>query len=477
MADECTAGPGVAWDPADPVAGEVRWRRGPVPSCPVRFTTSEIAAATGGEVFGRETEVEGASIDSRSLTVGQLFVPIVAGRDGHDYIGTAVAEGAPAYLTSGPIGAATAVRVDDTARALTDLGRRARGRLAGEVIGITGSVGKTSLKDLLRAVAGTTWSTHASVGSFNNELGVPLTLVDAPDDAGVVVVEMGARGIGHVAELCEVARPSVGVVTVVAGAHLEHFGSLAAIAAAKGELVESVPASGLAVLNADDELVAAMASRTEARVLTFGRHHGEVRADHLEVDDQLRARFVLRSPWGPVHVLLGVAGEHQVTNALGAAGAGLGLGASPEAVAEGLAGARLSAMRMDLQTLPSGLRLLDDAYNANPTSMAAALRSLAALPADRRVAVLGTMAELGPTAHADHDAIAALAADLGIEVVAVAEPRYGRGAHHVAEPAAVAVAAGLVGSGRGSHVAVLVKASRSAGLERVVDLLLHPVGP
>ena len=326
-------------------------------------------------------------------------------------------------------------------------------------------------------MAGTTWSTHASVGSFNNELGVPLTLVDAPDDAGVVVVEMGARGIGHVAELCEVARPSVGVVTVVAGAHLEHFGSLAAIAAAKGELVESVPASGLAVLNADDELVAAMASRTEARVLTFGRHHGEVRAEHLEVDDQLRARFVLRSPWGPVHVLLGVAGEHQVTNALGAAAAALGLGASPEAVAEGLARAELSAGRMHLRTAVDGTRVLDDAYNANPTSMAAALRSLAALPADRRVAVLGTMAELGPTAHADHDAIAALAADLGIEVVAVAEPRYGRGAHHVAEPAAVAVAAGLVGSGRGSHVAVLVKASRSAGLERVVDLLLHPVGP
>jgi UDP-N-acetylmuramoyl-tripeptide--D-alanyl-D-alanine ligase len=442
----------------------------------VRFTTTEIAAATGGEVFGRMVEVDGAAIDSRALEPGQLFVPVVAERDGHGFIGQAVAAGAPAYLTSGPIEAATAVRVDDTVRALTDLGRLARRRLDTEVVGITGSVGKTSLKDLLRSVAGTTWTTHASRGSFNNELGVPLTLLAAPDATEVAVVEMGARGEGHVAELCALARPTVGVVTVVAGAHLEHFGTLEAIARAKGELVESVPASGLAVLNADDALVVAMASRTEARVLTFGCDHGEVRAEGLTVDHELRARFVLRSPWGPVPVRLGVAGAHQVTNALGAAATALGLGASPEAVAEGLAGASLSAGRMHLRTAPDGTRVIDDAYNANPTSMAAALRSLAALPADRRVAVLGTMAELGPTAAADHEAITALAAALGVDVVAVAEPRYGAGVRHVAGPADAATAAGLAGSGRGPAVAVLVKASRSAGLERVVDLLLHPSG-
>lgn len=442
----------------------------------MRFTTTDIATATGGEEFGRTVEVDGAAIDSRALVPGQLFVPVVAERDGHGFIGQAVAAGAPAYLTSGPIEAATAVRVDDTVRALTDLARLARHRLAGEVVGITGSVGKTSLKDLLRSVAGTTWATHASRGSFNNELGVPLTLVATPDATEVAVVEMGARGVGHVAELCELARPTVGVVTVVAGAHLEHFGSLAAIARAKGELVESVPASGLSVLNADDDLVAAMAVRSDARVLTFGCEHGEVRAEHLTVDHELRARFVLHSPWGTVPVRLGVAGAHQVTNALGAAATALGLGASPEAVAEGLAAATLSAGRMHLRTAPDGARVLDDAYNANPTSMAAALRSLATLPADRRVAVVGTMAELGPTAADDHEAIAALAASLGIDVVAVAEPRYGSAVRHVADPSDAAAAVGAAGPGRGPGVAVLVKASRSAGLERVVDLLLHDPG-
>jgi UDP-N-acetylmuramoyl-tripeptide--D-alanyl-D-alanine ligase len=191
------------------------------------------------------------------------------------------------------------------------------------------------------------------------------------------------------------------------------------------------------------------------------------------VDHELRARFELHSPWGSVPVRLGVAGAHQVTNALGAAATALGLGASPEAVAEGLAAAALSAGRMHLRTAPDGTRVIDDAYNANPTSMAAALRSLAALPADRRVAVVGTMAELGPTAADDHEAIAALAGSLGIDVVAVAEPRYGGRARHVADPAAAAAAVGPAGPGRGASVAVLVKASRSAGLERVVDLLLH----
>jgi UDP-N-acetylmuramoyl-tripeptide--D-alanyl-D-alanine ligase len=214
----------------------------------MHFTTEEVRDATSGETFGRPARVSGVSIDSRTVEPDELFVPIVAERDGHDFIGAAIERGAAAYLTSGPIEAGTAIRVDDTAVALTALGRYARTRLPDRVVGVTGSVGKTSAKDLLRAVGDTTWRTWANPGSFNNELGVPLTLANAPDDAELVVIEMGARGVGHIADLCETARPTVGIVTVVAGAHLEQFGDLDGVARAKSELVRSLAADGTAVL-------------------------------------------------------------------------------------------------------------------------------------------------------------------------------------------------------------------------------------
>ena len=439
----------------------------------MRFTTEEIARAAGGEVFGRETEVDGVSIDSRSVRPGQLFVPIVAERDGHEFIGDAVAAGATAYLTSGPIEAATAVRVTDTSDALTALGVHARSRLPDRVVGITGSVGKTSVKDLLAAVAGTTWPTAAAAGSFNNELGVPLTLANAHDDTELTVIEMGARGVGHIAHLCTVARPTVGIVTLVAGAHLEQFGSLEGVAAAKAELVESLPASGTAVLNADDARVAAMADRTDASVLTFGLGAAEVRAVSVSLGDDLRARFTIRSPWGSADVHLGAAGVQQVPNALAAAAAALVLGADVADVASGLAAARLSARRMHLTTTSTGLKILDDCYNANPTSMMAALDALAAIPVGdggRRVAVVGTMAELGGDATEAHRSIAAAAYERGLHVLSVAEPRYGVEGADAADSAQTAVER-LHELGVGAGDAVLVKASRAAGLESVVTLL------
>ncbi len=440
----------------------------------MRFTTSELAAATAGEVFGRRVEVDGVSIDSRHLRPGQLFVPVVAERDGHDFIHAANEAGAGAYLTSGPIESGTAIRVTDTATALTAIGAHARSRLPDQVVGVTGSVGKTSLKDLLAAATNTTWTTTASAGSFNNELGVPLTLANAPDGTGCAVVEMGARGVGHIAALCEVARPTVGVVTVVAGVHLEHFRTLEDVAAGKSELVRSLPPTGTAVLNADDPLVAAMASATDAPVLTFGRNGvGEVQGARIELDGQLCARFELHSPWGATTVQLGIAGRHQVTNALGAAAAALSMGASIDAVAEGLGRARLSAMRMDLRTAPSGLRVLDDAYNANPTSLRAALDALSALDAGRRVAVLGTMHELGEGRDDEHARIAADAEALGIQVLSVAEPAYGVQGDDAAADVDEAVAR-LRSLGLDAGDAVLVKASRAAGLERVVHALHRP---
>lgn len=444
---------------------------GAVRSLAMRFTTSAVAEATGGEVFGRETTVDGVTIDSRLVLPGQLFVPLVAERDGHEFIGAAVAAGAPAYLTSGPIEAATAIRVADTAVALRDLGIAARARLGDRVVGITGSVGKTSLKDLLASVASTTYATTASIGSFNNELGVPLTLANAPDDTECTILEMGARGVGHIAELCQIGRPTVGVVTVVAGVHLEVFGTIDDVAAGKGELIEALPATGTAVLNADDPRVAAMAARTDATVLTFGQDAGEVRAVDVSLDEHLHPTFELRTPWGAAAVHLAIAGRHQVVNALGAAAAGLALGVPLDQVVVGLGGARLSALRMDLVDADAGYRVLNDSYNANPTSMAAALRALDELPANRRFAVVGTMAELGADEVAEHRAIAVLAEELGIELIAVDQPWYGVEGDDAVATVDAAVAR-LQELGLGDGDVVLVKASRSAGLDRVASALL-----
>jgi UDP-N-acetylmuramoyl-tripeptide--D-alanyl-D-alanine ligase len=430
----------------------------------VRFSAGEVAAATGGRLEGPEVDVEGVAIDSRGDVAGRLFVPIVAERDGHDFVSGALERGAAAYLTSRPAQGGSAVVVADTLVALGAVGGLARDRLPDRVVGVTGSVGKTSVKDLLAAALATTYETVASEKSFNNEMGVPLTLANAPDGVEAAVVEMGARGIGHIRLLCELARPTIGIVTAVGHVHTELFGTIDDVAVGKGELVEALPPSGTAVLNADDHRVAAMASRTSARVLTYGTA-GEVTAADVALDD-LRPSFRLRSPWGEADVRLAVRGHHQVGNALAAAAAALAAGAPLEAVADGLGRAALSPWRMDLRRTPSGVLVLNDAYNANPISMAAALRSLAALDARRRVAVLGTMAELGDVAEAEHAAVAALAAELGVRVVALAEPRYG--GEQVPDVEAAVAALGELGDGD----AVLVKGSRVAGLERLAEVLL-----
>jgi UDP-N-acetylmuramoyl-tripeptide--D-alanyl-D-alanine ligase len=433
----------------------------------VKLRTSEIAKATGGVLSGPDVTVDGATIDSRLVVGGELFVPVVAARDGHDFAASALAAGAAAYLSSrGPLPAAagTAVEVADTVDALGMLGQHARTRLPERVVGVTGSVGKTSVKDLLAAALAPRWRTSASEGSFNNELGVPLTLVNAPDGTQALVAEMGARGGGHIARLCVLAQPTVGVVTRVAAVHTETFGALEAVAAAKRELVEALPTSGVAVLNAADPLVAAMASRTRARSITFGSA-GDVRAEAVELDGELRPSFRLVSPWGTASVRLAVHGAHMVDNALAAATAALVCDVPLSGVARGLGAASLSRWRMDLVRLPSGAVLINDAYNANPTSVAAALRSLARLPARRRVAVLGLMAELGGAAEHEHRAVGALARELGVELVGVAAPAYGGVTVDSLDDAARAVGELREGD------AVLVKGSRVAGLERLVDRL------
>lgn len=433
----------------------------------MHLRTTDLAAAIGGRLEGPDVSVDGASIDSRTVTPGQLFVPVVAERDGHEFIPAALRAGASAYLTSGAVPGGTAIVVQDTGAALRAAGRHARTRLPSPVIGVTGSVGKTSVKDLLAAVLSERMATAASVRSFNNELGVPLTLLGAPEGTEAVVVEMGARGAGHIAELCAIAAPTVGIVTRVAAVHTEAFGTIEDVARTKGELVEALPADGTAVLNAADPAVAAMAARTVATVVTYGEG-GEVRAADLVLGDDLRAQFLLRSPWGDAEVALAVRGSHQVENALAAAAAALACGLDLGAVQAGLAKAALSPWRMELAVAVSGATVLNDAYNANPTSVAAALEALAALPAVRRTAVLGVMAELGEREEVEHAAIGARAGELGIRVIAVAAPAYGG-----EDVASVEAALALLGE-LDDGDAVLIKGSRVAALERLAALLLEP---
>lgn len=441
----------------------------------MRFRASEIADVVGGELVGPDAEVDGVGIDSRELRPGQAFVPVTGGRDGHDFIPAALEAGAAAYLTARPPIGGTAVVVADPAAALSTLGAAARDRLPDLVVGITGSVGKTSTKDLAAHALGRRYRVQASERSFNNELGVPITLCNAPADTEATVVEMGARDGGHIAELCMVARPTIAVVTAVEMVHTQLFGDLESVARAKRELVEALPSDGVAVLNATNPFVRAMADHTSADVVTFGTwepadRETDVRATEVTLDAELRPSFRLHSPWGEADVRLAVRGRHHVANALAAAAVALVSEVTPDEVAAGLAEASLSPWRMELSRTDTGALVLNDAYNAGPASTEAALRALAHLDAEHRIAVLGPMAELGDERLAEHRRIAALAADLDARVIAVGADEYGPDVEHVPDLHTALAALGPIGPGD----AVLVKGSRLAGLERLAEALITP---
>ena len=286
----------------------------------MRFPTSELAAHLGGELVGPDVSVDGASIDSRTLVAGQLYVPIVAERDGHAFVAGALDAGAPAYLTmQAPLGG-TAIRVADTSVALMDLGVLARGRVGG-VVGITGSVGKTTTKDLLRACLARSFPTAASERSFNNELGLPLTLLNAPDDAEWVVLEMGARGVGHIARLAQWPGPRSASSRASPWPTSSTSATSTAWPAPRASSSPRSPASGVAVLNFDDPRVAGMAPGSPCPVLGYAVDgDAEVRAVDVELDGELRPRFRLRTPWGTADVRLALRGAQQVPNALAARG-------------------------------------------------------------------------------------------------------------------------------------------------------------
>lgn len=462
----------------------------------IALTLAEVAALTGGALTGPSgaAVTGGVTLDSRTVAAGDLFVAVAGERvDGHDFLPAAAAAGAVGAITTRAHDGLPCVVVDDPVEALGRLAAGVHARLvAGGLLtlAITGSSGKTSTKDLLGQVLAAAGPTVSPPGSYNNDIGLPLTVLSADAQTRYLVLEMGSRGRGHIARLCRVARPRVGVVLNVGSAHLGEFGSPEGIAAAKGELVEALPDEGTAVLNADDPRVIGMASRTVAEVVTTGRGpDAEVRATDVVLDDGGRAGFTLRAAGQAHPVSLQVVGEHQVANALSAAGAALAAGMTPAAVAEALsvAGPR-SRWRMEVSRRDDGVTVVNDAYNANPESMRAALAALAGLSGTRRIAVLGGMAELGADAAVEHERLGRDAAAGGVDLViavgadavgiadgaAAAGRRAGEESVHVPDRAA---ARELLSEVLRPGDVVLVKASRAYGLELLAaDLLTAGAG-
>ncbi|MGH2724202.1 MAG: UDP-N-acetylmuramoyl-tripeptide--D-alanyl-D-alanine ligase [Actinomycetota bacterium] len=446
---------------------------------------SQVARAVGGRLHGADATVHGVATDSREVHQGDLFVAVPGARsDGHAFLPEAFSRGAGGAVVTRPgVGAGPVVVVGDTLRALLDLAAHERRAMKADVVGITGSTGKTSVKDLAAAVLGSRYRVTASPRSFNTEVGVPLTLLAAPRDAEVVVCEMGSRGRGHISLLTEVAAPVVGVVTNVGPAHMEMFGSIEGVADAKAELVEALPPSGTAVLNADDPVVRGFSARTPARPVLFGTAAGaDVRGDDVVLDRDGRASFTLRTPDGEERAELAVPGEHMVSNALAAAACGVAMGLTAGECAAALKEARVSAWRMEVFEAGGGVRVVNDAYNANPTSMAAALKAARWIAGRGRcMAVLGEMAELGSISDVEHARVGELVARLGIDelvTVGAAARRIGAGAvREGVEPDRVSAcdtpqeAVALVRAWARAGDVVLVKGSRVAGLEGVADAL------
>ncbi|MFJ5988520.1 UDP-N-acetylmuramoyl-tripeptide--D-alanyl-D-alanine ligase [Lentzea sp. NPDC092896] len=481
----------------------------------IALTLAEIAEIVGGRLHatdGSPVVTGSIEFDTRKVTEGGLFLALPGERvDGHDFAAQAVASGAAGVLAGREVDAPAVIAPpvetkhanayvlagDKTGEgaavlaALAKLARHVTDRLKDlTIVGITGSAGKTSTKDLIAQVLSPTGETIAPPGSFNNELGHPWTALRATEDTRFLVLELSARGIGHIANLTEIAPPKIGAVLNVGTAHVGEFGSREGIAQGKGELVESLPEDGVAILNADDQLVAGMASRTKAKVVLVGESpNADVRAVNIELDEHARASFTLKTAQGDAQVKLSLNGPHHVGNALVAAAIALELGATPAEVAQRLGAAeRVSAHRMVITDRADGVTVIDDAYNANPDSVRAALKALATIsrastPARRSWAVLGPMAELGDDAVREHDEIGRLVVRLDISklvVVGEAARAMHQGAHlegswgdeSVRVPDADAAIALLQGEVRPGDV-VLVKASNAYRLWRIAEALLE----
>jgi UDP-N-acetylmuramoyl-tripeptide--D-alanyl-D-alanine ligase len=447
---------------------------------------SGIARVTGGVLHGEDAVASSVTIDSRVAEPGSLFVALPGEHaDGHAFVGDALSRGAAgAIVDRRSVREEPTIVVADAGRALLALAAVERRAMTGvTVIAITGANGKTSTKDLAASVLSTRMPTHASPASFNNEIGLPLTLLGARADTEVIVAEMGARREGDVAALCTVASPGAVVVTNLGVAHMGIFGSWDAIVRSGAEPLEALGPDAVAILNADDPVVASLSSRTRARVRTFGLSAGaDVRAQDIALDEDGLASFTLAVGDERERVELAVPGEHMIANALAAAACGSELAISAAECAAALKGAHVSRWRMESFTTSGDVRVVNDAYNANPESMAAALKAARWMARGTRLAaVLGHMAELGPISLEEHERLGELVVRIGVERLVTVGPEAEQIARAAiregALPADVAScgtpdeAVADLAAWMAPGDVVLVKGSRVAGLERVAEAL------
>ena len=449
------------------------------------LTLAEVAEVCEGQLKDERgvTEIGGVSTDTRRLAPGDLFFALEGPRhDGHDYLTEAQQAGAVAAVVSDagavPEGFA-AVVVEDTEKALGRVGSAHRSRMPAEVAAITGSTGKTTTKDMLAGIMTGVGPTVAGEGTQNNEIGVPLTLLELRPEHRFCVVELAMRGPGEIDYLAEIARPEVGVITNIGQSHVGRLGSREAIAQAKAELLEHLPADGAAVLNADDFFFSVFGAMVPCPVLSFGTAADvDFRAAAIDDGSLAGVRFELVTPLGTAQVEMNVPGRHNMLNALAAAAAAARLGADLTRIVDGLEDYRGSSMRMQRVRGRNGSAIINDAYNASPDSVEAALEVLRTAPCDRRIFVFGDMLEMGPEAEAAHIEVGSKAAEAGVSWLIAVGPLAKLSAAR-AEELGLRVSrmdeADEVGDLLADELAagdlVLVKGSRGVALERVVEAL------
>lgn len=392
----------------------------------------ELAQSVSGILVSGNPEaiISSVSIDSRTLIPGELFIPLKGENfDGQNFIAAALRKGASGFVTeqwnedlktlTTDYGGSLVIKVGDSLKALQLLATAERQKSRAKVVGITGSTGKTCTKNLLESILAMSHRIAASPKNFNNEIGVPLTIIKAKPEVDVFIVEMGMRGLGQIGELCGIARPDIGVITNIGDSHIELVGSRDLIAKAKGELVEALPADGFAVLNADDPRTPQLAGLTQAKVITFGMSPAaDIYTDDIYLDKEAKATFVVRTPGEKYSVNLSIPGRHTIYNALAALTIATCLGVDSSLIREGLAKAQAAEMRLNVDTNSKGVVIINDAYNANPASVRAALETATAMDGiDRRIVVLGDMAELGSLSDQAHYEVGKAVADAGIDTL------------------------------------------------------------
>jgi UDP-N-acetylmuramoyl-tripeptide--D-alanyl-D-alanine ligase len=462
------------------------------------MTVGEIAAAARGEILltgaDASRRIGQVSIDTRTLQRGSLFMALKGPHfDGHDFVSDAVRKGAagllvsaasPVILESARNAGVAVILVRNTMSGLAALAKAQRASSPATVIAITGSTGKTITKDFTASVLRRAGKVNCSKDSYNNEIGLPLTLLNGSGDARFSVLEMGSRGAGHISKLCEIAGPRVGVITNIGWSHMQYFRNRDNLAKAKAELLQSLPAGGTAVINADDDYAGYLRSQSPVPVVTFGTARGaQVRAQNIRLEKSGKVIFTLKSKGGSkATIRIPLPGRHNVGNVLAAAAAGEIMGVDMESIVEGIEGAELTGWRMEMITKPEEITIINDAYNANPVSMRSALMALGDISMSKRaIAVLGDMRELGPVSEEAHFEVGKMAVDYGTDILITV----GRKARKIAEAAReeglprgsifttykVDKAAEILRAIIEPGDVVLIKGSRFLGLERLVDLV------